>query len=275
MVADYSLIPLMMYNTTMPNTNQSYTEWCIRFAGNSIVLAYTNQSQYREDITPDNWYEVIRRPDVRFGVSNPLIDALGYRGLMVAQLAEEYYSNTTLFTGLFTAHFTPPFTRIRFPGTTSIVVPELLNPQDTIAMRASSVQLLYLLESGGIDYCFLYLSNAKQYRMNYIELPVEINLGALQHQAMYSKVQVAFEHQRFANIGFDRDGKAIQYGLTIPENAPNRETAVKFAEFILSGPGKDVFDSLWHPIYSPPLTDHPASIPDELQPFLTANDTAP
>jgi molybdate/tungstate transport system substrate-binding protein len=110
MVADYSLIPLMMYNTTMPNTNQSFTEWCIRFAGNSIVLAYTNQSRYREDVTPDNWYAVIRRPDVRFGVSNPLIDALDYRGLMVAQLAEEYYSTTTLFTGLLNVHFTPPFT---------------------------------------------------------------------------------------------------------------------------------------------------------------------
>ena len=139
MVADDTLIPIMMYNTTIPDTNTRYADWRIQFAGNRIVLAYTTLSQYADHITPENWYRAISRPDVKVGWSNPLIDALVYRGLTVIQLAEKHYANISLFDDVINANYDPSFTRIYRGGTAIISVPELLNPTGNIALRASSV----------------------------------------------------------------------------------------------------------------------------------------
>jgi molybdate/tungstate transport system substrate-binding protein len=266
MVADYELIPTMAYGTPMADSDESFADWYIRFAGNSIVLAYTDNSRYSDEVNSENWYEILRRSDVRFGFPNPLIDALGYRTPMIIQLAENYYQDNTVFNDLVTTNFDPGFYAVDMDDKTVIVVPELLNPDtEKIALRASSVQLVPLLESGGIDYCFLYRSNAEQYGVKYIELPSEIDLSSPEYEDMYQQVQIKFEHQRFGSVGLTRDGKTIYYGLTIPNNAPNPELAAEFVEYVLSGEGGHIFDSSYHPIYKPSLTDNLQALPERLR----------
>jgi len=265
LVADYELIPTMAYNKSMPDSDESYADWYIRFAGNSIVLAYTDSSRYSDEVTADNWYEILRRPDVKFGFPDPLIDALGYRTPMIIQLAENYYQDDTLFNDLVTTNFDPGFYAVDMDDVTVLVVPELMNPDtEKIALRASSVQLVPLLESGGIDYCFLYRSNAEQYGVNYVELPSEIDLSSPEYDDWYSQVQIKFEHQRFGSVGLTRDGKTIYYGLTIPNNAPNPDLAVDMIEFLLSETGKDIFNEMQHPVYEPAFTDNMSALPKEL-----------
>ncbi|PVX23180.1 MAG: tungstate ABC transporter substrate-binding protein WtpA [Candidatus Bathyarchaeum sp.] len=263
MVADYSLIPTMAYKTTADS--ESFADWYIRFAGNSIVLAYTDNSRYSDEVTSENWCEILKRSDVKFGFPDPLIDALGYRSPMIVQLAENYYQDDTLFNDLITVNFDPAFYAVDLDDQTVIVVPELLNPDtEKIALRASSVQLVPLLESGGIDYCFLYRSNAEQYGVKYVELPVEVNLSSPEYEDVYQQVQIKFEHQRFGSVGLIREGKTIYYGLTIPDNAPNRDLAVDMVEFLLSGEGKNIFNSMQHPVYEPAFTDNLSALPQEL-----------
>ena len=265
MVADYELIPSMAYNALMEGSDESFADWYIRFAGNSIVLAYTDNSRYSDEVTAENWYEILRRPDVRFGFPDPLIDALGYRSPMIIQLAENYYQDDTLFNDLVTVNFDPGFYAVDMDDQTVLVVPELMNPDvERIRLRASSVQLVPLLESGGIDYCFMYESNAEQYDVKYIELPGEIDLSSPEYEEWYRQVQIKFEHQRFGSVGLTRDGKTIYYGLTIPNNAPNPDLAVDMIEFIISGEGKGIFNELQHPIYEPAYTDNMAALPQEL-----------
>ena len=62
-----------------------------------MVIAFTNKSKYADEITTENWYQVLSRPDVRIGISNPMLDAAGYRSIMVSLLADRYYRNSTLF----------------------------------------------------------------------------------------------------------------------------------------------------------------------------------
>jgi molybdate/tungstate transport system substrate-binding protein len=124
--------------------------------------------------------------------------------------------------------------------------------------------LIPLLESGGIDYCFLYKSNAEQYGVDYIELPDEINLGSPEYDELYQKVQIKFEHQRFGSVSLIRDGKTIYYGLTIPNNAPNPDLAVAMAKFILSGDGKVLFEEMNHPVYETSFSDNVTALPSEL-----------
>jgi molybdate/tungstate transport system substrate-binding protein len=262
MVADYSLIPIMMYNTTMSGTNQSYADYYVRFAGNSIVLAYTNQSKYAGGINTTNWYSILMRSDVKFGFPNPLIDALGYRALITIQLAETYYGDNTIFHDLVTNNFDPPISSVPVDSNFTITVPAVQMPKgDNVVLRASSVELISLLQSGSIDYCFLYLSNARQYGLRYIEFPDEINLGSQQYEQNYQRVAVKFEQQRFATVDMDRQGETIYFGLTIPANAPHSDLAVEFVKFVLSQEGKDVFQSCWQPVFEPSFTDNLTAVP--------------
>jgi molybdate/tungstate transport system substrate-binding protein len=255
----------MAYNKSMPDSDESFADWYIRFAGNSIVLAYTDNSRYSDEVNVENWYKILRRSDVRFGFPNPLIDALGYRTPMVIQLAENYYQDNTLFNDLITTNFDPKFYAVDMDDKTVMVVPELLNPnREKIRLRASSVQLVPLLETGGIDYCFLYRSNAEQYGVKYIVLPSEIDLSSPEYEEWYQQVQIKFEHQRFGSVGLTRDGKTIYYGLTIPHNAPNPDLAVDMVEFLLSGEGKNIFQKMQHPVYESAFTDNIAVLPQEL-----------
>jgi molybdate/tungstate transport system substrate-binding protein len=268
MVADCSLIPLMMYSSSEPGSNQSFADWYIRFAGNKIVLAYTSSSKYASEVNATNWFSVLMKPGVGFGFPNPMIDALGYRALMVMQLAETYYSNNSIFHNLVTRNFDPPISSIPSDDNYTIFVPEILQPKSNVIIRPSSIELIPLLETGSMDYCFLYLSNAKQYGLRYVELPDEFNLGNPQFEELYEHVTVKFELQRFATVGLDRVGKTIYYGFTMPNNAAQKDLAVEFAEFMLGEEGRGILESVWHPALVPSYTDNEQAIPSDLQTFV-------
>jgi molybdate/tungstate transport system substrate-binding protein len=270
LVADYSLIPRMMYTTNMPGTNESFSNYYVRFATNTLVLAYSSSSKYASEVTSGNWYQILTRPNVKLGFANPQLDALGYRTLMAVQLAQDYYGDRTLFHDLITTGMNPPINSIANGENYTITVPDIQEPVgDKLTLRASEVDLIALLQTGYLDYCFMYLSNAKQYGFNYVALPDEINLGSTQFQSNYERVQVVYDHQRFATVTLDRTGETIYYGLTIPANAPNPDLAAKFIQFLLDGQGKADFEAADHPVFSPSFTDQPQNIPQSLQSLVT------
>jgi molybdate/tungstate transport system substrate-binding protein len=266
LVADYSLIPRMMYTTKMPNTNENFSDYYVRFATNELVLAYTNHSKYADEINANNWYSILVRPDVTLGLGNPQVATIGYEALTAIQLAENYYGDQSLFHNLITTNIEPPITSIQDGSNYTITVPVTQNPiGDKLKLRSGEVGLVALLDSGYLDYCLIYLSNAKQYGFNYIELPDEINMGSPQHESDYENVQVVYEHQRFASISLDRTGETIYYGLTIPKNAPNPDLAEEFVKFLLNEQGKDDFESAYHPVFAPSFTDNLQALPESLQ----------
>ncbi|RLF10523.1 MAG: tungstate ABC transporter substrate-binding protein WtpA, partial [Thermoprotei archaeon] len=69
MVADYKLILEMM----MPE----YADFCLVFASNSMVLAYTDNSKLSGEINVDNWWEILLSDGVKVGFSNPNDDPCG------------------------------------------------------------------------------------------------------------------------------------------------------------------------------------------------------
>jgi molybdate/tungstate transport system substrate-binding protein len=259
-----------MYNSNESGGNQTFADWYVRFASNKIVLAYTNSSKSANDVNVTNWFSVLQKSGVVFGFPNPMIDALGYRALTTMQLAEIYYDNNSIFFDLVTQNFDPPMSSIATDDNFTIIVPEVQQPKGSnVVLRASSIQLIPLLESGAIDYCFLYLSNAKQYGLRYVEFPDQFNLGNPEFESLYQRVTVRFEHQRFASIGLDRIGRTIYYGFTIPSNCVNKDLAVEFAKFLLSENGRAVFEAAWQPVFLPSYTDNKQAVPNALQSFVT------
>jgi molybdate/tungstate transport system substrate-binding protein len=265
-VADYGLIPVMMYGTKMPDSDISYTDYYIRFSTNRLVLAYTETSKYADEINSTNWYSILARPEVTLGLGNPQVASIGYRAITAIQLAENYYGASNLFHDLISSNMNPPISSVSEGDCYTVIVPEVQNPSnDKLKLRTSEVDLTALLDSGHLDYCLIYLSNAKQYGFNYIELPNEVNMGSFDCESIYQKVEVIYEHQRFSTISLDRKGETIYYGVTIPENAPHQELAEQFLEFMLTGTGKNDFEEAYHPIFSPSFTDNLEAVPERLR----------
>ncbi|RZN15433.1 MAG: tungstate ABC transporter substrate-binding protein WtpA [Methanosarcinales archaeon] len=261
-VADENLIPDLMYATG--NNTESYCCWYVRFARNQMVIAYTNESRYANEINESNWYEILARPDVKFGFSNPMLDACGYRTLMTAQLAELYYNDQTIFDRLISCNFNPEIPVTENNGTYIVLIPEIFKPQSKkIIIRGGSVQLLALLDFNEIDYIFGYKSVAQQHGLRFLELPNEIDLSSSEYEDTYKKVMVRLGFQRFTSVGTDRVGKPIFYAITIPENAPHPELAAQFVQFVISGEGQRVLNDIKQPTVMP-VADNLDRVPDKL-----------
>ncbi len=256
-VADYSLIAPMMYDTMVPDTETPYAEWYLTFATNTLGLACTPGSRYANEITAENWYEILSRPEVKLGIPDARFDACGYRAFMVCQLAEWHYERHTIFEDVL-GGFTYPVTVSDTPAGTLITIPEILKPEK-ISIRGSSVVLLGILESGDIDYAFEYRSVAQQHGLEFIEFPPEINLGSTAFESLDHSLKVRLDYQRFKSVIPEFVCQPIVYGITIPNSAPNRAEAIDFLYFMFSEEGKAIFSE-----YSQPLVPLAPGNPDTL-----------
>ncbi len=251
--ADYSLIPNMMIS--------EYAEWYIIFAKNEMTVAFTDASNYADDITADNWYEILSREDVKWGFSNPNLDPCGYRTPMVIQLAELHYGSDTIFETLVIDNTD---ITVSEDGDTFIIDSNIedLNPNtDKISIRDKSVELVSMVQSGGLDYAFEYSSVAKQHDLDYLDLPAQIDLSELQYSDTYNRVKV----EKTSGIS---TGKPIVYGITIPSNAEHPDIAADFIMYLISEQGQQTFVDLGQPPISPPLINDLEKAPESLKEYL-------
>lgn len=246
--ADYTLIPSMMY--------PEFANFYIIFARNRMVVAYTKNSKYMDKINGYNWYNILRRGDVRFGFSNPNFDPCGYRTPMVLQLAELFYVDDHIFEDLVVNN--TAITVTESDGNYLIMIPEDLRPNtEKVSIRPKSVALLALLESGGLDYAFEYMSVAKQHGLNFVELPEEIDLSSVDYKDLYSRVQVELSDGKIMS------GKPIVYGITVPLNAPHPKLAIEFLKLVISEEGQKVFSEAGQPPIVPAIGS--GDVPEELK----------
>ena len=267
--ADASLIPMLMYVSNVPETNEPYADWYIRFASNHLALAYGADSIYADEINPENWAEIIARPDVKIGIADPRFDASGYRALMAFALSEIANEDYGLFAPMFDGQFSFPVTIFRGDDLTTITVPEILETKNDahIVLRGASVQLIALLESGDLDYAFEYESVIQQHNLKMVSLPAEVNLGDPDLEAVYNQVQVDLDFQRFASVEPQFRGERIGYGVTIPAGAQHTEEAALFIAFLLSDERRAVMEANYHPMFETFLADGYENLPASLQAF--------
>jgi molybdate/tungstate transport system substrate-binding protein len=264
-VADHSLIPAMMYDVKMPDSDSSYANWYIQFASNTLGLAYTSGSRYADEINADNWYEILSRPDVKLGVPDPRFDACGYRAIMACWLAGLLYDDSDIFHDVLGDFDYPIVPQVKDRQCT-ILVPEIIRSQK-VSVRGSSVVLLGILESGDIDYAFEYKSVARQRGLRFLEFPPEINLGSDDFQNLGYDLRVKIDYQRFASLIPDFVCQEILYGVTIPENSPHPEEALDYLEFLLGPEGQRIFTEQHQPFRSL-VADGSEHLPDDLRYLL-------
>jgi len=242
-VADYTLIPQML----IPN----FTDFYVIFATNEIVVAYTNESRYADEINSENWFEILARPDVTFGFSDPNQDPCGYRSVMLMRLASLYY-NKPIFEELVEKN-----TNIYAEGN-HVIAPAQIQTNDKVVIRPKEMDLASLVESGSLDYFFIYKSVAEQHKLRYVELPNEINLKDCSKADFYAQVSITL-----SSTNQTIKAKPIVYGVTVLKNAPNREIALDYLKFMLSESGKRIFEENYQEFIWPPVAF--GEIPEELE----------
>ncbi|MFO7792343.1 MAG: tungstate ABC transporter substrate-binding protein WtpA [Candidatus Saliniplasma sp.] len=249
-VADYTLIPDMMYDGDK-------ADWTVRFAKNRMVMAYTEHSNYNDEIDTDNWYDVLDRTDVKYGFSNPNDDPCGYRSQMVTLLAESHYGDDTIFERLTEDH-----TGITAEGNNISVPSSLDGTIDTseVMIRSAEVDLMGALEAGEIDYLYIYQSVAEQHEgVEYIQLPEAIDLSSVEYAENYGKVTLT------RGSGDKSVGKPIVYGITIPSTVSEKELAVEYVKMLIDETGQDILTNKGQPSIVPAKTDNMQEVPSQLK----------
>ncbi len=231
--ADY----LVIENMLIPE----HASWYIPFAANEMAIVYTEKSRHAGEINQGNWHEIMRRPDVNTGRSDPDQDPCGGRSVFTAKLAEIYYKEEGLADHLLAR------------------AGEHMRPKET--------DLIALLESGHLDYIFLYRSVAVQHQLEYVALPPELSLGDPELDEWYSQVGTETLGTEPGHTIIET-GQSMIYGLTIPLKTENPSMAEKFVAFLLDQKkGQHILEESGQPPVSPGPTPYYGELPERLRKF--------
>jgi molybdate/tungstate transport system substrate-binding protein len=205
-VADRSLVPKFL----MPK----YVDWSVDFLTEQIVIIVGENARHANEITPANWPQILLKSDTEYGISDPLTAPVGYRSLMVWQLAEQYYKQPKLYEQL-----------------------QAGLPKKNI--RPNATALVTLLQSGELDYIFDYASLARQQGLRVIPLPGEINLGNPQFADRYAAASATIPGKE-PGTTTQVKGEPIVYSIAVLKNAKNPKAAEAFVNFLLGPKGRQL-----------------------------------
>jgi molybdate/tungstate transport system substrate-binding protein len=248
--ADYALIPAMM----LPD----HADWYLTFAKNRMVLTYASDSKYADEITAENWYEILDRDGVRWGFSDPNSDPCGYRTPMVIQLAEAYYEDDQIFETLVGEH--SAITVTEEGGVYTIHAADPSPDSTTLTIRPKSVELVQMVQAGGLDYAWEYRSVAVQNDLEFIELPEEIDLSSIDFAENYATVQTEAKKGDGTTLYV---GSPIVYGVTVPKIAEHPDLGIEFVETLIGATGQEILTGAGQPPIVP--AGGYGSVPDALQ----------
>jgi molybdate/tungstate transport system substrate-binding protein len=229
-VADYNVIPKYLFGV---NGEPVFTDWYVGFARNALTFLYTPKSKGAQEISPQNWYDVLSRPGVKIGRGNPDTDPSGYRLLQMLSLAETYYERRKL-------------------------AKRVLKNAGPDNVRDTETELIPPLQRGEIDYLADYRSDAVQHHLQSLDLPPGIDLS---DPACAPGYAAAVAHTGNGDV----PGTPIVYAATILAGSPHAELAAKYLAFVLSPEGQAVFTRDGFGAMNPPIAVNLEGVPPSLR----------
>lgn len=197
-----------------------YSGWAVAFASDQMVLAYSSatktnywanrvisqfQNAYNTNSATDynGAFMNLTSGNVKVGIANPNSDPAGFRGWLTLEIAgSTYHSNKSYY-----------MNRISQNG------------GNVSASDAS--QLVSALESGNIQFLFIYKSAAIVKGLNYLSLAPEVNLGSVDYAKYYSKFSYNLTSGSVS-------GAPIYLYISALANSSNPSVALSFTEYVLN-----------------------------------------
>ncbi|AKA47868.1 hypothetical protein IX51_00840 [uncultured archaeon] len=198
-----------------------YSGWAVAFASDQMVLAYSsatkanssagsiisqfsNASRSNSTSGYNAAFTSLTSGNVKVGIANPNSDPAGFRGWLTLEIAGYVFhdNNTSYYTHRISA-----------------------NGGNISAGDAS--QLVSPLESGNIQFLFIYRSAAIVKGLNYIALPASVNLGSVNYAGFYS----GFSYNLSSGSA---TGAPIYLYITALNGSSDMQTAMSFTEYVLN-----------------------------------------
>ncbi|OYV31254.1 MAG: ABC transporter substrate-binding protein [Thiomonas sp. 20-64-9] len=189
-------------------------------ASTQMVIAYSDKSKFAADFKAAAagkmpWYEVLEKPGLRFGRTDPKTDPQGRNIVFTMLLAQEFYKQ---------------------PGLADKILGKVENEQQIF----TEPSLLSRLESGQLDATSGYLSAVISHKLPYIKLPGEINLSdPAMIEKWYSKVHFDI---KLPNGKTDTlSTQPLVFYAAVLKNAPNPKAGAAFVKLMTSAEGQALF----------------------------------
>ncbi|MFB6155724.1 MAG: extracellular solute-binding protein [Haloferacaceae archaeon] len=239
-VSDFRLIR----NRLLPD----YGDWYTIFTTNAMSIQYREDSPGADDISKDNWWEVLSRDDVVIGHSDPAVDPGGYRAVMTQQLGKIAFDGSKLY------------------GEDTY---QKLRDNSTVP-TGTETNLEGQLEAGKLDYVFYYQSISSTSGKPWINLQPEVDLSKATsaYAKHYAKATVETDSGNFT-------GAPIAYGMTVPGNAKAPELGAKWVEYFATDPGRKTLEEKGLQPVSPIVVPQSGedAVPDRVMQHAEAKET--
>ncbi|MDQ6781663.1 MAG: extracellular solute-binding protein [Candidatus Eremiobacteraeota bacterium] len=178
-------------------------------ARTEMAIAYSPESrfaaQFEASGTPGEtaWWKVLQRPGVRFGRSDPLTDPQGRNIIFTMQLAARLYREPALVE------------RVLGPA----INPRQIFPEPTLLAR---------LQSGELDATSAYRAQFGNFKLPFLTLPPEINLGDPRFASRYATAALSLGGKVYKP-------EPLVYYATVLRGARHPAAADRFVRW-LTGP---------------------------------------
>jgi molybdate/tungstate transport system substrate-binding protein len=259
---DYSIIPPVMF--------PKYADFWIRYAHDEMTIAYANNSKYAGEINGANWYDILARKDVKWGIADPNAGPDGYFSIGQIMLSNLFYKNDKIFANLIMAN--TAITATREGENYTVNCPENLNPRSSKVLIRPDPETLYpMILAGDLDYAFGYMGSVigeGPAGIRTVSLPPQVNLADLSLvSSTYNRVNInLFSDRADRKISIKLGAKAN--GLTIPLNAQNKEAATHYLEIFLGSIGRNALQGVHITPLDPAETNDMSKVPAPLRSFL-------
>lgn len=200
------------------------SNWAIGFASDQMVLAYSNatlsspsassiigqgSSAAKSNATSDwnTFFTSLVSGNVKVGISDPVADPAGLRGWLVLEAAGFLYAN----------------------GNQNVYVSSMLQAKANVT-GAHAAALVAPLQSGQIQFLFIYKSAAIADHLGYLTMDRHVNLGDPALGVFYSK----FSYKDSAGV---TAAAPIILCITIPLSSVNTSEALEFVQYVIKNAG--------------------------------------
>jgi molybdate/tungstate transport system substrate-binding protein len=178
-------------NATLQNSAANATV----AACNSALAADTNSSW-------NTCFTMLTSGSVKIGTGNPNADPSGYRGWIVLEAAGQAFANNSSF-----------------------YENRLISNNGNVT-AASAADLIAPLQTGQIQFLWIYKSSAIAHKLNYLQLPGRVNLGSPKYSWFYSK----FSYQLATGV---ETGGVIRLWITVPADSTDTADSLQFVAFVV------------------------------------------
>jgi molybdate/tungstate transport system substrate-binding protein len=196
------------------------SNWAIGFATDEMVLAYSNETLAQSVVrlglaaeasnSSSDWsafFSSIASGEVRVGIADPLSDPAGLRGWIVLEISGYLYAD----------------------GNRSAYVAPLVRSGANVT-GAHAAALVAPLESGQIQFLFMYRSAAIADGLKYVRLDRHVGLGDPTLAGFYS-------HFEFVDAAGITTGSPIVLCITVPLSSGNEAEAMRFVRYVVINTG--------------------------------------